>query len=87
VRSFYHCHVPGGKAKLLVCLECGFTEFTVPERELSVFVKGEALEGAVVLEKKVGGGVGSAAADGRGLASVQVLNRQSNTDKVSAVKK
>jgi signal transduction histidine kinase len=39
--------------KLLVCLECGFTEFTVPERELSVLVRGEAVEGAVVSDKKV----------------------------------
>ena len=39
--------------KFLVCLECGFTEFTVPARELSVLVKGEAVEGAVVLDKKV----------------------------------
>jgi hypothetical protein len=34
-------------------LECGFTAFTVPERELRVLVKGEAVEGAVVLDKKV----------------------------------
>jgi hypothetical protein len=34
--------------KLLVCLECGFTEFTVPERELGVIVKGTAVEGAVI---------------------------------------
>jgi hypothetical protein len=34
-------------------LECGFTEFTVPERELSVLGKGEVVEGAVVSDKKV----------------------------------
>ena len=34
--------------KLAVCLECGFTEFTVPERELSVLVRGTALQGTVV---------------------------------------
>jgi predicted nucleic-acid-binding Zn-ribbon protein len=39
--------------KLAVCLECGFTEFTVPKRELSVLATGEAVAGAVVLEKKV----------------------------------
>ena len=39
--------------KLLVCLECGFTEFTVPERELSVLVQGETREGAVVWDKQV----------------------------------
>ena len=39
--------------KLLVCLECGFTEFTVPERELSVLATGKAVVGAVVLGKKV----------------------------------
>lgn len=38
--------------KLLVCLECGFTEFTVPERELGVIVTGAAVEGAVVLDEK-----------------------------------
>jgi len=32
--------------KLLVCLDCGFTEFTVPRRELSVLVKGTVVEGA-----------------------------------------
>ena len=37
--------------KLLVCLECGFTEFTVPERELGVIVKGTAVEGAAVLDE------------------------------------
>jgi len=37
--------------KLLVCLDCGVTEFSVPERELSVIVKGAAVEGAVVLDE------------------------------------
>jgi hypothetical protein len=35
--------------KLAVCLECGFTEFIVPERELSVLVHGAPMEGAIVL--------------------------------------
>jgi hypothetical protein len=35
--------------KLLVCLHCGLTEFTVPERELSVLVQGTPVDGAVVL--------------------------------------
>ena len=34
--------------KLLVCLQCGFTEFTVPERELSVLVSGRVVPGAVI---------------------------------------
>ena len=34
--------------KLLVCLQCGFTEFTVPERELNVLVQGKRVPGAVV---------------------------------------
>jgi hypothetical protein len=37
--------------KLLVCLNCGFTEFSVPDRELGVIVKGTAVEGAVVLDE------------------------------------
>jgi len=37
--------------KLAVCLECGSTEFIVPERELRVLVQGVPLEGAVVLPK------------------------------------
>jgi hypothetical protein len=36
--------------KLVVCLECGATEFTVPETELSVLVKDTAVDGAVVLK-------------------------------------
>jgi hypothetical protein len=27
--------------KLLVCLDCGFTEFSVPEKELSVLVQAD----------------------------------------------
>jgi hypothetical protein len=38
--------------KLLVCLDCGFTEFTVPGRELSVLATGTAVEGAVVLDER-----------------------------------
>ena len=35
--------------KLVVCLHCGFTKFTVPERELQVLEQGTPVEGAVVL--------------------------------------
>jgi hypothetical protein len=34
--------------KLVVCLHCGFTEFTVPERELQVLQTGSPVDGAVV---------------------------------------
>ena len=52
-------HFPGPKGldkpivwafpKLAVCLECGYTKFIVPERELSVLVHGTPVEGAIVL--------------------------------------
>ena len=35
--------------KLLVCMDCGLTEFAVPERELNVLACGKTVEGAVVL--------------------------------------
>ena len=39
--------------KTLVCLRCGFTEFTVPARELQVLSQGSPMKGAVVLAKRV----------------------------------
>jgi hypothetical protein len=38
--------------ELLVCLSCGFTEFQLPERELSVLIQGKAVEGANVLDER-----------------------------------
>ncbi len=35
----------------VVCLHCGFTEFTVPKRELQVLETGSPVEGAVVLSR------------------------------------
>ena len=72
--------------KLLVCLECGFTEFTVPERELSVLALGKSGGERGGLRQESSPVVGSVATDGWGLASVQVLNRQSEADKLSALK-
>jgi len=37
--------------QLSVCLDCGFTEFTVPTRELSVIRNGSPVEGTVVLDQ------------------------------------
>jgi len=37
---------------LLVCIDCGRIEFTVPERELKVLQTGELVEGAVVWRPK-----------------------------------
>ena len=34
--------------QVLVCLLCGFAEFTVPEEDLSVLVHGEVMPGAVL---------------------------------------
>ena len=39
--------------KLVACLDCGFTTFTVPESEMSVLKKGTAVEGAAVLDERV----------------------------------
>ena len=35
--------------KLRVCLECGYADFSVPERELRVLVTGVPVDGAIVL--------------------------------------
>ena len=35
--------------ELAVCLYCGFSELTVPERELSVLSTGKAVDGVAVL--------------------------------------
>jgi hypothetical protein len=35
--------------KVRVCLDCGYADFTVPERELSVLRTGVPIDGAIVL--------------------------------------
>jgi len=39
--------------KVVVCLLCGFTEFTVPERELQVLEQCSPVKGAVILAERV----------------------------------
>jgi hypothetical protein len=36
--------------KLVVCLDCGLTEFSIPERELHVLVDGTVNDGAMVFD-------------------------------------
>lgn len=38
---------------LLVCLDCGFTEFTVPKREVSVLNGNKTVDGASVFDGNV----------------------------------
>jgi hypothetical protein len=38
--------------ELQVCLDCGFTEFTVSPRELTVLKEGKPVKGAMVLMKE-----------------------------------
>lgn len=37
--------------KLAVCFHCGFTEFTIPARELRVLDRGSPVDGAAVLPR------------------------------------
>jgi hypothetical protein len=39
--------------KVAVCLECGFTDFKVPEKELRVLVHGIPVEGAMISGENV----------------------------------
>jgi hypothetical protein len=36
--------------KLVVCLDCGFTEFVLPQRELNVLADGTVRDGAIVFD-------------------------------------
>jgi hypothetical protein len=38
---------------LAVCFHCGFTEFTIPKRELQVLERGSPVDGAAVLPQRV----------------------------------
>jgi hypothetical protein len=40
---------------LVVCLNCGCTEFTVPDRELQVLVEGSVVDSAVVSDAEAEG--------------------------------
>jgi len=57
--------------KLLLCLDCGVTEFTVPKSETRVLREGIAPSEPALIAA----------------GSVEILNRQSNADKLSALKK
>jgi hypothetical protein len=40
--------------KLAVCLDCGFTEFVLPKRELDVLVDGTVKDGVLVFDRGTG---------------------------------
>jgi len=39
--------------KLAVCFHCGFTQFTIPTRELQVLERGSPVVGAAVLPQRI----------------------------------